>query len=398
MKGSSIPPKSPLTTKRPEMSHSKAAQEASKRWKGGGCLETLPLGEKHGGVCPGPSTGPRCRRQGTAGDSLCDLQEKLPLHPPPGQGPRKGQTNKRTNHPPLTNGETTFPFQQTKWEAEVRNPTQSTLRTQKQWLRHPAVVSQTAGQAGGPSSSPGENQGCGYLPSGKRSVLLLLLSPQNAPKEGASARRNKELSLLPSPAAMRCVRRQSEQSQSPRLVPAKKKRRRTETAQLMRQTETAQGRTHRCSTFPGSQGHWDPVGSWISMLTPQSRARLGNTPIPHSSRISSGWGKQSPTLLRTHKAQGRSGCRAGWHSTPPVSALVVAGSAGNWHYSSNLQEEKVNIQPTNCFYFCCRGPGVWSQGEPSGHVNIHKYPTLSHVNRKSSCQCMAKPIQYCKVK
>lgn len=114
MKGSSIPPKSPLTTKRPEMSHSKAAQEASKRWKGGGCLETLPLGEKHGGVCPGPSTGPRCRRQGTAGDSLCDLQEKLLLHPPPGQGPRKGQTNKRTNHPPLTNGETTFPFQQTK--------------------------------------------------------------------------------------------------------------------------------------------------------------------------------------------------------------------------------------------------------------------------------------------
>ena len=136
-------------------------------------------------------------------------------------------------------------------------------------------------------------------------------------------------------------------------------------------------RLHKGRLTPGPlspcpQGHWGPVGSWVSILTPQRRAGLVNTLIPHSPGVGSTRGKQSPSA--TVNSQ----------STPSVSALVEAGSAGNWHCNSNLQKEMVNIQPTNGFYFCYRRPGVWSRGNPRGHVNIQKHPTFIHFNRKPS--------------
>ena len=156
-------------------------------------------------------------------------------------------------------------------------------------------------------------------------------------------------------------------------------------AQLMRLTKTAQGGDSPLLHLPWAprvtEAQWGAESphslhsaeqGWSTFLLP---TRLGSA-VPG--------GNRATRLLWIHKAKGSSGCRPGWHSTPSSSALVVAGSAGNWHYNSNLQEEKVNIQTTNCFYFCYRGAGVWSRGEPSGHVNIHKHPTLIRVNRKPS--------------
>ena len=54
---------------------------------------------------------------------------------------------------------------------------------------------------------------------------------------------------------------------------------------------------------PGSQGHWGPVGSWISTLTPQYRAGLVNIPTPHSPRVSSARGKQSPSATVNSQGQ-----------------------------------------------------------------------------------------------
>lgn len=177
MKGSSIPPKSPLTTKRPEMSHSKAAQEVSKTWKEEGCLETLPLGEKHGGVRPGPSTGPGVAARAQL-ETVCGTPKKSfssTQHPAKDQekgGPTKGPS---TLHLPMERPLSPSSRPNEKWKFETP-PSLPFAHRSSDPITQQRSVRQLDRQAD-LHRPPGRTRGCGYLPSGKRSVLLLLLSP-----------------------------------------------------------------------------------------------------------------------------------------------------------------------------------------------------------------------------
>lgn len=198
-------------------------------------------------------------------------------------------------------------------------------------------------------SPPGRTRGCGYLPLGQ--TVSVAPSPELLECPQGILGVEQKLSLLPSPAAMMCkyavwaepvtkISAGEERGASPRTLHGPRPQQGGLTA----------------APPPGLPGSLRPSGAAESPCLLHSQG-LSQHSYSHSSRISSKrlGEMRAPTLLWIHKAQGRSG--ESWLAPPPAPALV-AGSAGNWHYSSNLQEEKVNIQPTNCFYFCYRGP--WS--------------------------------------
>ena len=158
MKGSSIPPKSFLSQLKNQRCHTQSSIASVPTVERRRLPRDLAPGGKTRRCVPGAFCWPRCRRQGTAGDSLWDLQESFSSTQHPAKDQEKGGPTKE----PIT----------------LLSPMEKPLSPpQKQSPRHPPVVSQTAGEAGGPSASPRENQGCGNRPSGKRSVLLLLLRP-----------------------------------------------------------------------------------------------------------------------------------------------------------------------------------------------------------------------------
>lgn len=182
------------------------------RWKEGGCLETLPLEEKHGGVCPGPSAGPPVLQAGHGRRQPVGPPRKLFLHPTPGQGPRKGRTNKRTNHPPITNGGTTFPFQQTKWEVEVANPTQSTLLTRSSHpVTHQWSVRQLDRQADR-HRPPGRTRGAATALLANGQCCSFSLGPRMPPRKEHLQGGAKSWASSPPQQQWDILRRQSEQS------------------------------------------------------------------------------------------------------------------------------------------------------------------------------------------
>lgn len=153
---------------------------------------------------------PLCHRQGTAGDSSRDFQERPLLHPTPSHGPRKGWTNKRINHPPTTNGETIFPFQETKWEVEVPHPTQAILLTQKQ--SHPSPTSGQSDRQADLHRPPGRTRGAATSLLANGQCCSFSLVPRMPPRKEHLQGRAKSWVSSPPQQQRDVLRRQSEQS------------------------------------------------------------------------------------------------------------------------------------------------------------------------------------------
>lgn len=116
-------------------------------------------------------------------------------------------------------------------------------------------------------------------------------------------------------------------------------------SQSMRLTKTAQGETSPCFTFPHvTEAQWGAESPYPPCSAKQGWSTL-LFPTPLVSAVLRG--KQSPNSEFTRPTE-VVGCRASWHSTPSIPTLMVAGSAGNWHYNPKPQDGKVNIQPTIC--------------------------------------------------
>ena len=209
MKGSSIPPKSFLSQLKNQRCHTQSSIASVPTVERRRLPRDLAPGGKTRRCVPGAFCWPRCRRQGTAGDSLWDLQESFSSTQHPAKDQEKGGP---TKEPITLLSPMEKPLSPPSRPNEAANPTQSTLVTRSSHpVTHQWSVRQLERQADR-QRPPGRTRGAATALLANGQCCSFSLGPRMPPRKEHLQGGAKSWASSPPQQQWDVLRRQSEQS------------------------------------------------------------------------------------------------------------------------------------------------------------------------------------------